>query len=102
MFNIGDVIITLLQEFFKKFSRDGVAKYPSEILALIVQQINSVAEQLAEVPALPRYAPLLVLTGFTKCSVPEFVGPFKLMLNTERVIQLVDMITENALKGRRS
>ena len=47
-------------------------------------------EQLAEVPELPRDTPLLILTGFTKCIVPvtEFVGPFELMLNNDRVIQL--------------
>ena len=28
-FNTSDLVITLLQEFFKKFSRDGVAKYSS-------------------------------------------------------------------------
>ena len=31
---------------------------------------------------------LLILTGFTKCSVPEFVGLFEFILNNERVIQL--------------
>ena len=46
------------------------------------------AERLVEVPALPRNTPLLILNGFTKCSVTEFFGPFELMLNTERVIQL--------------
>ena len=45
-------------------------------------------ERLEEVTALPRDTPMLIVTGFTKCSVPEFVGPFELMLNTERVIQL--------------
>ena len=43
---------------------------------------------MAEVPALPRDLPLLILTGFIKCSVPGFVGPFELILNTERVVQL--------------
>ena len=43
---------------------------------------------LAEVPELTRDTPLLILTGFTKCSVPEFLGTFELILNTERVIQL--------------
>ena len=32
--------------------------------------------------------PLLIITWFIKCSVPDFVGPFELMINTERVIQL--------------
>ena len=88
MFNMSDVIITFLQEFLKNFARDGIAKYLSENVALLVQHINAVSECLAEVPALPRDTPLLILTGFTKCSVTEFIGTFELMLNTERVIQL--------------
>ena len=81
MFNMSDAIIISLQELFKKFSQDGLANYPSENVALLVQKINSVAEQLEEVPALPRGTPLLVLDGFTKSGVPDFVGPFGLMLN---------------------
>ena len=57
-------------------------------MAFIVQNINAVAERLTEVPELPRDTILLVLTGFTKFSVPEFVGPFELRLNNERVINL--------------
>ena len=85
---MSDVFITLLQELFKKFALDGVAKYPSENLALIVQQINAVAERLAEEPELPRDTPLLLITGFTKCSVSDFVDPFEFIINTERFIQL--------------
>ena len=57
-------------------------------MALLVQQINYVAERLAEVLALPKNTPLLILIGFTKYSVTEFVGSFELMLNTERGVQL--------------
>ena len=57
-------------------------------MALIVQNINDVAEQLAELPALPRDTPLIILTGYTQCSVSDFVGLFELILNTERVVQL--------------
>ena len=32
--------------------------------------------------------PLLVLDGFSKCSVPEFFSPLELMLNTERFVHL--------------
>ena len=73
MFNMSDVVINLLQEFFKNFSQDSVSNYPSENVALLVQQINDVAEQLAEVLALPRDTSLLILTGFTKCSVNNFL-----------------------------
>ena len=57
-------------------------------MALLVQQINAVAERLEELLALTRDTPPLILTRFNKCSVPEFVGPFELMINTERVINL--------------
>ena len=88
MFNMSDIVITSIQEFFKNFSWDGVANYTSENMALPVQNINAVAERLAELLSLPRYTPLLILTGFTKFSVPKFVGPFELILNNEMVIQL--------------
>ena len=85
---MSDVVITLIQEFFKNFSQYGIDKHPSEKMALLVQQINTVKEGLEEVQTLPRDTPLLILTGFTMYSMPEFVGPFELMLNTERVIKL--------------
>ena len=66
MFNMSDVFITLLQGVFNKFSWDGVAKDPSEDVALLVHQINAVVERLAEVPELPRDMTLLVLIVFTK------------------------------------
>ena len=88
MLNLNNFIITLFQELFRKFTRDGVARYPSENLVLLVQQINDVAKLLGEVAALTRYTPLLSLTFFIKCIVPEFVGTFKLILNIERFIQL--------------
>jgi hypothetical protein len=88
MFTMSDIVITSLQDFFKTFAQTGVAKFPNKNVALLVQQINAVAERLAEAGALPRDTPLNLLTGFTKCSVPEFVGPFTLLLITERVKQL--------------
>ena len=57
-------------------------------MALLVQKINAVPERMSDVLALPKDTPLLVLTGFTKRSVLEFVGQFKLMLNTKSVIKL--------------
>ena len=46
IFNMSDVVITSIKEFFKKFSQDGVANYPSENVALLAQQINAMAERL--------------------------------------------------------
>ena len=76
MFNMRDVLITLLQEFFKNFAQDSIANYKSENVALLVQKINYVEECFAEVPALPRGVFLIILVGFIKCSVPDFVGRF--------------------------
>ena len=50
MFNITDIVINFLQEFFREFARYGVVKYPSENVTLLVKKINSVAERLEEVP----------------------------------------------------
>ena len=58
MFNMSDVVITSLQTFFKDFEKNGVAKFPHENVALLVQQIMAVAERLAEVSNLPRDTPL--------------------------------------------
>ena len=73
---MSDVVVTSLREIFKNFARDGVAKYPGENVALLVHDINSVAEGLAEVLSITRDTTLIIINGFTKCSVPEFVGPF--------------------------
>ena len=61
MFNMSYFVITLLQELFKNFDQDGVAKYQSENVALLFQNINAVAERLTEVPELPRDTLLLIL-----------------------------------------
>ena len=44
VFNMSDAIITLLQELFTDFAWYGVAKYPSENVALFVQHINDVSD----------------------------------------------------------
>ena len=87
---MSDIVISSLQDFFKNVALDGVAKYPSENVALLAQQVNAVVERLAEAGALLRDTPLLLLTGFSKCSVPEFVGPFELLLNSKRATQLTN------------
>ena len=83
---MSDVVINYLQEFFKKFARDGVVKYPNENVVLLVHHINAGAERLAEVSSILRDTPLLRIPGFTKYSVPDFVSPFGLVLNIKRVI----------------
>ena len=51
-------------------------------------QVKAVSERLLEVNKTPLEAPTYVLWGLTKCSVPEFTGPFELMINQERVTQM--------------
>ena len=54
----------------------------------LTQQTNAVCERLDEAKELPCETLVHVLTGLTWCSVPEFVVPFELMLNTEFVRQM--------------
>ena len=51
----------------------------------LTQQINAVCELLSETKALPCETPFRVFIGLNQCSVPEFFGPFELMLNTDSV-----------------
>ena len=59
-----------------------------ENVAEATAQVKAVCERLSEVNQLPQEAPMFVLQGLTKCSVPEFTGPFTLILNQERVNQM--------------
>ena len=43
-----------------------------------------VCERLEEENNIPRETPIYVLTNITRCNVTAFVGPFALLLNTER------------------
>ena len=45
-------------------------------------------EYLAESKSLPHEIPVHVLIGITRFSVPEFVGIFELILNTDHVMQM--------------
>ena len=42
MFNMSDVVINLLREFFNKFTWYGIDKYPIENVSLLVHNINYV------------------------------------------------------------
>ena len=56
-------------------------------MAEATAQVKAISERLSEVNHPPQEAPTFVLQGLTKCSVPEFTGPFTLILNKERVNQ---------------
>ena len=59
-----------------------------ENVAEVTAQVKAVCERLSKVNQLPQEAPTFVLQGLTKCSVPEFTGPFTLIINQERVNQM--------------
>ena len=54
-------------------------------MSFLTSPIDAVCEPLAENKKLPGKTPLLILTVFTKCSIKQFTGPFKLLLNLKRV-----------------
>ena len=52
------------------------------------EHIKAVSERLLEMNQLPLEVPTYFLQGLTKCSVPDFTGPFELILNQERINQM--------------
>jgi hypothetical protein len=86
-------VVTALQSFLKRFSEQGLSKVQGENVSLVSTQIRAVCERLSEVQQLPLETPTYVLSGLTKCSVPEFTGPFELMLNQERVTQMATPVS---------
>ena len=56
-------------------------------------QIRAVSKRLSEVNQLTLEVPTYVLQGMTKCYVPEFTGPFDLMLNQERVTHMATPVS---------
>ena len=59
-----------------------------ENVAETTAEVKAVCERLSEVNQLPQEAPTFVIQGLKKCSVPEFTGPFTLILNQEQVNQM--------------
>ena len=84
IFNTGNVVITSLHDFMKNFSKDDIDKVPNENFLDLTQHMNSVGDRLSESKAFPRKTLVHFLAVLTQCSVSEFVGPFELILNTER------------------
>ena len=85
MLNMSNVFRTSLHEFINKFSNNGIAKFPNKNISALTQQMNTLCERLDKSRALTRHTLLHVLTGLTWCSVSDFVSPFELMFNNERV-----------------
>ncbi len=93
MFTISNTVVATLQGFFENFAKDGIAKVPNEDIRVATEQIVAVAEQLAEVSALPSECTVQLLEGLTKCSVTIFRQTFSHLLVGERLRQLQTLTT---------
>jgi len=93
MFCMTNDVVAALQTFIKRFAEEGLSKVQGENVSLVSTQLRAVCERLSEVQQLPLENPTYVLSGLTKCSVPEFTGPFKLMLNQECVTQMATPVS---------
>ena len=88
MFCITNDVVKALQDFLTRVAQDGPTKIPGENIAELTAQINAVCERLSEEGRLPQETPIHVLEGLTKCSVPEFKGPFQLLLDSAWVNEM--------------
>ena len=81
MFLMTNYVVSALQKFLKTFSDIGLMKTVEENVAEATAQVKTVCERLSEANQLTQEVPTFVLQRLTKCSVPEFTGPFTLILN---------------------
>jgi hypothetical protein len=95
MFTMSNMVITLLQNFLKQFSQEGVATVPNGDVQLCVEQIAAMCACLAKVDALPQEVPGYILEGFTRCSVVEFKEIHKFLNTADKVCQM------RAVSGKR-
>ena len=86
-------VVDALKTFLKNFSEEGISKTVGDNVLEILAQVKAVSERFAEVNQLPLEAPKYILQGLTKCSVAEFMGPFELLINQERVNQMSTLVT---------
>jgi hypothetical protein len=93
MFTISNTVVATLQSFFENFAKDGIAKVPNEDVRVTTEQIVAVAEQLAEVSALPCECNVQLLEGLTKCLVTMFRQTFSHLLVGECLRQLRTLTT---------
>ena len=88
MFFMTNDVVSALQMFINTFADVGLTKTVGENVAEATAQVKAVCERLSEVNQLPQEAPTFFLQGLKTFSVPEFTGPFILILNQERVNQM--------------
>ena len=93
MFCMTNDVVVALQTFLKNFAEEGLSKTVGENVSEILEQVKAVSRRLSEVYQLPLEYPTYILQGLSKCSVAEFTGHFKLMLNQERVNQMSTLVT---------
>jgi hypothetical protein len=93
MFTISNTGVATLQGFFENFAKDGTAKVPNEDDHVATEWIFAIAEQLAEVSALPSECNIQLLEGLTKCSITVFKQTFRHLLVGECLRQLRTLTT---------
>ena len=93
MFCMTDEFITVLQSFLKNFADEGLTNTVGGNMSEASAQVKAVSKRLQEANQLPLKAPTYILQGLTKCSVPKFTGPVKMMLNQERVTHMVTAVS---------
>ena len=88
MFCMTNNVVSVLQTFLKTFAGVGLTNMVGENVSKATAQVKAFCERHSEVNQLPQEAPTFVLQRLTKCLVPEFTGPFTLILNQKRVNQI--------------
>ena len=84
MFYMSRDTINALKKYLKTFEEKGLRRIRGENVAVAEKEINAVCARLDENNALPEETVVDILTGLTRCSVPEFVEFFKFLLQAAR------------------
>ena len=80
---VGDTV-TGLKKYLKLLEEKGLHRYTGENLARLQEETLAVCVRLNEVNALPEETVFDILTGLTRCSVPEFTKLFDFLLQGTR------------------
>ena len=84
MFHMSRDTVTALKKYLKLLEEKGLRRYPGENMATLQKEALAVCVRLNEVNALPDETVVDILTGLTRCSVPEFTKLFDFVLQGAR------------------
>ena len=76
MFHMSRDTVTALKNYLKLLEEKGLRRYPGENMARLQKEALAVCVSLNELNALPEETVVEILTGITRCSVPEFTKLF--------------------------